>query len=241
MLKRKKTTTDYIEEVLAPQTKDDKKNLESIWENIEKEMEEKRLKKKREPENFRTEEITYEKLMEQPVTPLEDFDYITSTDSDGKSYVKIYEYIGDSEYLVMPEEFDGIPITKFPYFNRGLGKAKAIRLPEHIKEMNFKSVSVGDNIEIVVTEGLEKVNESAFSLSSKLREIHLNEGIKEIEKEAFNYCENLREITIPKTVEKVDDNTFLTSRDTLIKLHKGGSDKVKEAVEYHGLTWEEIE
>ena len=62
--------------------------------------------------------------------------------------------------------------------------------------------------QVVVSDSVRKIHESAFSFRQKLTSVQLPQGLQEIGCRAFAGCSNLREITIPDTVEKIDPWAF---------------------------------
>ena len=180
-------------------------------------------------------EVTYEKLMSIPPTPLEEFEWSNTPEGD----IALGVYKGEDPMVYIADEYDGKKVVKIsglaynhnPY-------VKAIRLGKNLKELGKGVFGSNETLEIFVSEGLEIIKEGAFISTKSLKDVRLNEGLKEIENSAFAFCENLRELTIPKSVEKVELGAFIGSKELTVKGYEGSP--AKQAAEEDGIKYEEI-
>lgn len=93
------------------------------------------------------------------------------------------------------------------------GYDRGIEFPEQVKEQriyevatNFKSR--GDLQYIVIPEGYNKINKSAFVHQSKLERISLPKTLRSIESQAFFKCSQLSSIILPAGLESCSSWAF---------------------------------
>ena len=137
--------------------------------------------------------------------------------------------------VYVPEEIDGLPVTEISKYTF----AKAIRLGKNVKKVMFGAFGTNDTIEIVVAEGLEVIENSAFIESKKLKVLKLNEGLKEIQELGLSGLESLTELEIPSTVEKYGKSILLFSNENLVVKGKAGSIAEKIAKD-NNVKFEEV-
>lgn len=151
-------------------------------------------------------EITYENLMSIPRSPQEDF--VVQQNTDGG--VTITEYKGNDYLIYIPEELDGLPVTKIKkYTFNNNATPKAVRLADNIRELEFGVFGNNPNLEIFVAGlGLEEIDDGVFIKCVNLKKVVLNEGLKEIGESAFGGTRNLKELIIPQSVEEIGGGAF---------------------------------
>ena len=190
------------------------------------------------PENDNSDmsgEVTYEKLMSIPPTPLEEFEWSNTPEGD----IALGVYKGTDPMVYIADEYDGKKVVKISgYAYNHNPYVKAIRLGKNRKELGKGVFGTNEVLEIFVSEALEKIGKGAFNSTTSLKDVRLNEGLKEIENSAFAFCENLRELTIPKSVEKVELGAFIGSKELTVKGYEGSP--AKEPAELDGIKYEEI-
>ena len=62
--------------------------------------------------------------------------------------------------------------------------------------------------EVVLPEGLEKINGGAFGYCKNLKRVHFPESLKEIGYNAFYNCESLEEVSLPEGLKKIGSYAF---------------------------------
>lgn len=126
------------------------------------------------------------------------------------------------------------------YFGEGITAiTNAYRLPtEGLKEVHFPSTLkvIGDMAfaksrltEIILPEGLERLEDGAFAHIDELEKVvlpstltHMGGGVFNLEVQSpFNYENNLKEITIPKSVKEIGYGAFQYRWDLVITLENG--------------------
>lgn len=63
-------------------------------------------------------------------------------------------------------------------------------------------------VRIVISEGIERIEDGAFALCTLLQDIYIPQSVEEIRGFAFRYCLSLKNLFIPKNVIKIDDDAF---------------------------------
>lgn len=86
---------------------------------------------------------------------------------------------------------------------RYIGEESKIATPAHIKGLPVKEIGKG-----------------AFVLNKNIREVVITEGIEKINHSAFAYCYNLKKITIAKSVKRISNYAFWDCRK--LSIIKGG-------------------
>ncbi|MBQ9456700.1 MAG: leucine-rich repeat domain-containing protein, partial [Thermoguttaceae bacterium] len=66
----------------------------------------------------------------------------------------------------------------------------------------------GSETEVVVPEGVTKIDEGAFSRCDSLKSVVIPEGVKIIGNEAFFVCDSLTSVAIPDSVKKIGNRAF---------------------------------
>ena len=99
--------------------------------------------------------------------------------------------------VVLPEGFTGIGYSNFS----GCSSLKTLKLPSTLKRIDSGAFSDSGISDITLNEGLEYINDGAFSHCNGLKEITLPASLEGVYSGAFENCSNLKTVTIlnPKT------------------------------------------
>ena len=99
--------------------------------------------------------------------------------------------------VVLPEGFSKIGYSNFSY----CPNLKTLKLPSTVKKIDHAAFSRSGLTEIMLNEGLEYINDGAFSHCNGLKEITLPASLEGVYSGAFENCSNLKTVTIlnPKT------------------------------------------
>ena len=99
--------------------------------------------------------------------------------------------------VVLPEGFSKIGYCNF----RHCTSLKTLKLPSTLKRIDYAAFSDSGLTDITLNEGLEFINEGAFSNCTGLKEITLPASLENVLSGAFENCANLKTVTVlnPKT------------------------------------------
>ena len=137
--------------------------------------------------------------------PASDFEYTI-----GQDEVCLNAYIGDKEYVIVPDEIEGKPVTSMGDNVFYETTVRFVSLPDSIREMGHHTF--GGCTRLVYThmpESLEILSEATFESCFRLRDPGLNDGLKRIEYTAFWGTHYMTELYLPETLEEIDDNAFV--------------------------------
>ncbi|MDO4863766.1 MAG: leucine-rich repeat domain-containing protein [Ruminococcus sp.] len=111
-----------------------------------------------------------------------DFEYVIE---DGRT--KITKYIGNEQYVAIPDSIEGVPVTEISYY---------------AFEANYDVVSVQ------IPESVTLIGEDAFMDCASLAEVNIPEAVTGIDRGAFVACASLTEVTVPQNVAYVREEAF---------------------------------
>lgn len=160
---------------------------------------------------------------EKAIDPGELFRFSLSNEQGEKFYI-IEEYIGTSKKLVIPSEYNGVPIrviAERAFEGKGL---KSVTISEGIIEIGSWAFAYNQNLKTInIPETVESIGAHAFEFAEKLKQIALPEKVKILGECAFWGCSSLNEIVIPGGVETIEGGTF------------GGCDSLKKVQILEGV------
>jgi len=81
-------------------------------------------------------------------------------------------------------------------------------VPENIRLIHPFAFRDSGFEEILLPQGLTRIEEGTFKNCARLTRVVLPEGLQVIGSEAFAGCEKLEEVTIPESVQIIDDGAF---------------------------------
>lgn len=140
--------------------------------------------------------------------PSELFEF-SLNDDQGEQYYIIEEYIGNSKNIVIPSEYNGIPIRAigdFAFHGEGL---KTVSIGEGIVEIGINAFGLNTKLDkISIPESVESIGINAFSSLYELERVVLPKGLTSLGENAFFGCSSLKEVVIPGGVETIDWGTF---------------------------------
>ena len=189
----------------------------------------------KETEEELPEKVSFEGL---EATPAEDFVYeITKIDYNDKKTecVKIRDYIGTRDIVVVPEEIEGYPVMIINLNGKEdalKDNIKGIKLPDNVKSVNmsyrinlitvecpqkvdwlkeFKFKECVDLTYINIPEGITQIGSINYTLSgTNIYTLEFPSTINYIAEEAFKNMKSIRIVIMPKKVEtlEIDQNAF---------------------------------
>lgn len=104
------------------------------------------------------------------------------------------------ERVVIPGSYNGKPVTSIgDYVFEWLDFVTTIEIPSNIKKIGIRSFANTSATKLIVNEGVEEIERSAFS-GSDLQEVQLADSITVLNEYAFSNCGDLKTINIPKNL-----------------------------------------
>lgn len=114
---------------------------------------------------------------------------------NGEALITRY-YAGDVTVEV-PEEINGIPVTRIYTSAFGTSNSEEIIIPESVKTIDKLAFYSCTNLKNLTIKGAETIGESAFALCDALENITISGNCKEIQgDEPFISCQNLQSINV---------------------------------------------
>mgnify|MGYP003319921295 CR=1 FL=1 len=125
-----------------------------------------------------------------------------------KEGITIISYIGGAFDIVIPSEIDGKPVIAIGKGAFKLNKAiLSVDIPGSVKVISNDAFLDCYNLsEVKLHEGLEEINEHAFS-GTRISEIYYPSTIKKMDT-PFSSCESLTKVTFGEGVESIAANSF---------------------------------
>lgn len=143
--------------------------------------------------------------------------------NDGTYYILwgIGTYTGSE--VTVPETYNGLPVREIgSYAFPDNISAKKIIIPGTVKVIRawaFENLEI--ETVIFTSEGLEKIEQSAFRFAKKLKNIVLPNSVKSIEGGAFNNCESLEKINIPTSMTVIEGLFYGCKNLKYVEFHDG--------------------
>lgn len=180
-------------------------------------------------------EITLEDVMNAPVSPESDFDFVPSGDGEAE----IAGYNGDSDIVVIPETWRGLKITKIKSYVFGSNSTvKAIKIPDSVTLIDQFAFALNENLEVVIFgSGVREIGNYAFQSCINLRELILNDGLEKIGEISVGDCQSLKRLVIPESVVYIDINAFYSCPSDFVLAGKAGS-TIEAYAKENGITFE---
>lgn len=91
--------------------------------------------------------------------------------------------------------------------------------PDFVFDENRIMKYIGKEKVVVVPEGVEEIESSAFWDNQFIEEVKLPESLKNMGGDTFYYCKRLKKINIPKNVEIIGNNPFAGCPNIVIENH----------------------
>lgn len=153
------------------------------------------------------------------VAPESDFEFVLSDDG---TFIKLTEYKGNAEHLVIPETIQGVPVEVIDGFYQNK-KIKSVVIPSSAKVIKNSAFLYCESLEkVTLPEGLLFIDTGAFT-GTGLTSVTLPKSLEYL-RSAFLECDKLAEINIP------DDAAFLVKNATEVAVflseEKGWTDEI---------------
>ena len=134
-------------------------------------------------------------------------DYRYNYSYDGK--LRILEYLKDEEIVTIPNEIDGIPVSKIEkgaFINK---KARKVIFSENVREMNRETFVDCPNLEeVVFNDGFESMTRKSFSNCPSIKTVHLPKSCYKFSYASFYNCDGIEKFIIEKSLSPSSKASF---------------------------------
>lgn len=165
--------------------------------------------------------VTEEDVRKHPVTDSAYFEYHLDANTNDQG-IMISEYKGTDTIVVIPEEIDGKSVTAVACCFGWDSQVQGIFVPNNVKRLRGTFMN-NKCLEVVIAEGLERLDGGIFAECPKLHTIILGDSLKEIDVLALYGVPALKELYIPKSVEVIDRCALTGLNDDLVFKGEKGS------------------
>lgn len=118
---------------------------------------------------------------------------------DGK--LSILEYLKDEEIVTIPNEIDGIPVSKIEkgaFINK---KVRKVIFSENVREMNLETFVDCPNLEeVVFNDGFESMTRKSFSNCPSIKTVHLPKSCYKFTNDSFYKCDGIEKFIIENSL-----------------------------------------
>ncbi len=145
---------------------------------------------------------------------------------DGKSYTLISLHECQDEDIIIPEIYQGLPVTAIGYAAFSGGEMVSVEMPDSISSIADNAFQNCYRLERVkLPANLRTIGSWAFS-GTALTELYIPENVSAIGREAFHHCESLRSISVdPYNVAFEERDGVLFNGDmTRLLVYPGGKE-----------------
>lgn len=119
-------------------------------------------------------------------------------------------YTGEPVDVVIPEEYNGLPVTSIGYGVFEFCNIKSIIIPDSITIIGGNAFSYCDSLtSVTIGNGVTSISWGAFECCHSLTSIVLPASVTSIGDGAFGSCTNLTSINIPDRVTSIGARAFL--------------------------------
>ena len=147
--------------------------------------------------------------------------------ADGTISIKLIDN-GGSDILVIPEEYNGKPVTTINYnrvhpsYADPDNKIKKLIIPDSVT--TIKEGAFGEFLaleEVVIGNGVTTIGEKAFMGCDSLQSIVIPDSVLEIGKSAFFGCDSLKSVKLSRSLTSIPLLAFGDTPISYIELHEG--------------------
>ena len=115
----------------------------------------------------------------------------------------------DEEIVTIPNEIDGIPVSKIEkgaFINK---KARKVIFSENVREMNRETFVDCPNLEeVVFNDGFESMTRKSFSNCPSIKTVHLPKSCYKFTNDSFHKCDGIEKFIIEKSLSPSSKASF---------------------------------
>lgn len=154
-------------------------------------------------------------------------DFTFKLNEDQKSYKVILKPTSEEENLIIPSEYDGLPVTSLGGFNDNY-TFKSIELPFTITSLPSGAFGGSMMLETINLDYVTSLGSGAFSNCDSLKSVVLNDQLEVIEDHTFYHCISLTEVKLPKNLKSIGKSAFYDCRKLENIIFPDGLTTIKE-------------
>lgn len=136
--------------------------------------------------------------------------------------IKLTRYLGNSEYVEVPEMIDGTPVTELENTFPGVTWVSSVYIPASIEEINGSQTFGSTSLEDIEVDEASKYfkSEDGILFDKEMKVLyaypqkkmentfyHVPDGVIRIEDDAFEYT-NIEELELPDSLEEIGESVF---------------------------------
>ncbi len=129
--------------------------------------------------------------------------YTAKADSGEYQAVRIIQYIGEDEDVIIPELLDGYPVMELA---DGLFVRTVTKQEDRRREGVYTSNTLVKTVTILAD--IKAIPDRAFYYCTELTDVVIPEGVEKIGAFSFFGCAKLQEITMPSTITEISGYAF---------------------------------
>lgn len=128
--------------------------------------------------------------------------------------VALYAYNGDSDVLVIPDQFSGRAVSEvYDYAFENNTDLTVIDFSQNKAQLRYIGIKsfaecTGLSGDLNLPSSIRQLNIASFQGCTGFTSLVINTGVREIPRQCFNRCSGLREVYLPSDLEKIDDLAF---------------------------------
>lgn len=128
--------------------------------------------------------------------------------------VALYDYRGESDILVIPDQFSGRKVSEvYDYAFEKNTSITAIDFSQNdgwLKNLGVKCFAECTSIsgDLVIPSSVRKMALGSFQGCTGITSLTINTGLREIPRQCFNRCSSLQNVYLPADLEYIDDLAF---------------------------------
>ena len=132
---------------------------------------------------------------------------VLELNENGSGYT-VTGYSGSAETIVIPEEYESIPVTAINQLT-GNSAVVHLELPDSVTEISILAFLNWKALEtVVMPANLTEIPEAIFRNCTSLREVDLGDSVTTIGQYAFDKCTSLASLDLPDSVETIKTYAF---------------------------------
>ncbi len=123
--------------------------------------------------------------------------------------VKVFVGSNHGGDVVIPSEYNGLPVTKIGKSFMRNAKIKSVTIPDSVKyieEGAFKNCSKLKSV--TIPNGVISIGDDAFFGCDKLESVTVSDSVIRVGNDAFSQCEKLTDVTLSENIIYLGENAF---------------------------------